>query len=62
MKRSAGADRITLSVRLDAASPWIEVTAAHKDDTASIVNLNRLQKIYTNPLVREIFLELNENS
>lgn len=45
---------IVLSVRLDAANPWLEVSRSR--DASEI---DRLQKVYALPLVREVFLELN---
>lgn len=58
--RRVTADTVTLCVRYGVGAPWVPVTSAAVDDAPRLAELNRLQTVYQNPLVREIFLDLTE--
>lgn len=50
---------VVLAVRSKEDEPWIEVAAAPPDDPAALAELDRLQRVCAEPLVREVFAELN---
>jgi hypothetical protein len=58
MRRSLASGATVLLVRTDEASEWLEVYRAERGESAKLAEIDRLQRVYQNPLVRDVFIEM----
>lgn len=61
LRRSLASGDVALCVRSEPSTAWLEVFRAAAGDAKALSELNRLQRVYADPLVRDVFIELTQN-